>query len=189
MTIGTKSILYGAHAFWLHPWFVAWGWTKLYGFPWDPRLWVVFIIHDLGYWGKPNMDGKEGEDHPRWGANLADRWFTKPDESSWIDGKSWYWFVWCHSRYCARKVGILPSRLCFADKLAFGLTPSWIYIPMVWLTGEWQEYATAHAHECGISTTLMEWYWAARIYTADWVVEHCTGKVDTWTRTKPTLTE
>ncbi len=40
MNVGTRSILYGAHAFWLHPWFVAWGWWRLYGFPWDPRLWV-----------------------------------------------------------------------------------------------------------------------------------------------------
>jgi len=41
-------------------WFVAWGWWTLYGFPFDPRLWVAFFVHDLGYIGKPNMDGPEG---------------------------------------------------------------------------------------------------------------------------------
>ena len=63
MRIGTKSILFGAHCFFLHPWFVALGWWKLYGFPFDPRLWVAFAVHDFGYIGKPNMDGKEGETH------------------------------------------------------------------------------------------------------------------------------
>ena len=53
MKIGTRSVLFGAHAFWLHPWFVAAAWWKLYGFPWDPRLWVAFFLHDLGYFGKP----------------------------------------------------------------------------------------------------------------------------------------
>lgn len=35
MKIGTKSVLYGAHCFIIHPWFVALAWWKLYGFPWD----------------------------------------------------------------------------------------------------------------------------------------------------------
>ena len=68
MTVGTKSVLFGAHQFLIHPWFVAWGWWTLYGFPLDPRLWVAFFVHDLGYIGKPNMDGPEGETHPLLGA-------------------------------------------------------------------------------------------------------------------------
>ena len=75
MRVGTKSVLFGAHAFWLHPWVVAAAWWKLYGFPWDPRLWVAFFVHDLGYWGKPNMDGPEGERHVEWGAQYMYRWF------------------------------------------------------------------------------------------------------------------
>ena len=35
MTIGTRSVLYGAHCAVLHPWFLAVAWSKLYGFPWD----------------------------------------------------------------------------------------------------------------------------------------------------------
>ena len=73
MKIGTKSVLFGAHAFYLHPWFVAWAWWKLYGFPWKPWLWVMFFVHDLGYWGKPNMDGPEGEEHPWLGARFLYR--------------------------------------------------------------------------------------------------------------------
>lgn len=61
MKIGTRSVLYGAHCFLLHPWFVAAAWWQLYGIPWDPRLWVAFFVHDIGYVGKPNMDGVEGE--------------------------------------------------------------------------------------------------------------------------------
>ena len=75
MNVGTRSVLYGAHAFWLHPWFVAEAWSRLYGFPWDPRLWVIFFTHDLGYLGKPNMDGDEGERHPEWAAQLMFKWF------------------------------------------------------------------------------------------------------------------
>ena len=51
MKVGTKSVLAGAHCFFLHPFFVAWGWTKLYGLPWDVRLWACFLLHDIGYWG------------------------------------------------------------------------------------------------------------------------------------------
>ena len=58
MNIGTKSVLFGAHQFLIHPWFVAWGWWTLYGFPWDPRLWVAFVVHDLGYIGKKSAGSK-----------------------------------------------------------------------------------------------------------------------------------
>ena len=71
MKIGTKSVLFGYHAFWLHPFFVAEGWRRLYGFPFDPKLWAAFLLHDIGYLGKPNMDGKEGEAHPEMGAGMV----------------------------------------------------------------------------------------------------------------------
>lgn len=77
MKIGTRSILFGAHQFILHPVCVALAWRKLYGsLPRDPRIWLAFIVHDWGYWGCPNMDGPEGKMHP-W---CAARWFTR-----WID--------------------------------------------------------------------------------------------------------
>lgn len=52
LPVGTKSVLFGAHCFLIHPLFVAAAWTKLYGFPRDIRLWAAFFVHDLGYWGK-----------------------------------------------------------------------------------------------------------------------------------------
>ena len=63
MRVGTKSVLLGVHAIWIHPFFVAWGWWKLFGFPWDFRLWLAFFLHDAGYIFCPNMDGSEGEQH------------------------------------------------------------------------------------------------------------------------------
>ena len=135
MKIGTKSVLFGAHCFFLHPWFVAWGWWKLYGFPFDPRLWVAFAVHDFGYFGKPNMDGKEGEAHVEFGAKVM----------AFIFGQKWGDFCRYHSRFYAKKDGRNPSLLCIADKLAITLTPAWLYLPMVNWTGEIKEYMAMSA--------------------------------------------
>lgn len=136
MKMGTKSLLFGAHAFWLHPWFVAWGWWKLYGFPWDPRLWVAFVVHDWGYWGSPNMDGEEGEHHPEWGAHLMLCWF----------GIKWWEFTLFHSHYYADRHHRNVSPLCAADKVALMLIPWWLYVPMVRATGEIREYKSVKKH-------------------------------------------
>ena len=126
MTIGTKSILYGAHCFLLHPFLVAAAWSRLYGFPYDLRLWVAFFVHDLGYFGCGNMDGTEGEDHVHLGANLMRCLFGQP----------WEEFTRCHSRFWAKRTERQFSRLCVADKLAFVITPLWLYLPMTRWTGE-----------------------------------------------------
>lgn len=89
MKIGTKSVLFGVHCWAIHPWFVAWAWWKLYGFPFDPLLWVAFFVHDLGYFGKPNMDGKEGETHVEFGAKVMHWLFDKG-----IAGYEWH--EWSH---------------------------------------------------------------------------------------------
>jgi hypothetical protein len=91
MRIGTRSLLYGIHAFYLHPWFVAWAWWRLYGFPTSFPLWVAFFVHDLGYLGKPNLDGVEGESHPALGGRIMARLF----------GPEWGEFTLCHSRHYA----------------------------------------------------------------------------------------
>lgn len=101
MKIGTKSVLFGAHCFLWHWFFVAWGWYQLHGFKrveigfvsvpppqafdprpvraslWSIRLWIAFMVHDLGYIGKPNMDGIEGESHPLLGARIMSRLFDR----------------------------------------------------------------------------------------------------------------
>lgn len=189
MRIGTKSILYGYHCFLIHPFFVAAGWWKLYGFPWDPRLWVAFVVHDLGYWGKPNMDGEEGEAHVFLGAKIMGWLFDEHTPAGTCLTKDWYQLSFYHSRYQAKKYNTRPSRLCFADKLAFILYPRWLALLLYTLTGEWREYFEAHKHEVKYDplakVTMALWYDESVKYVAEWIEAHLDGKEDTWTKTKP----
>ncbi len=130
MRVGTKSVLFGAHQFVLHPLFVAAAWARLYGFPRDPRLWLAFALHDVGYLGKPDMDGAEGEQHVELGARIMGRLF----------GREWGDFCRYHSRFWAAKAGAPFSRLCVADKLSVVLMPRWLYLALVCLSGEAKEY-------------------------------------------------
>ncbi|MEW5927824.1 MAG: hypothetical protein AB1941_10080 [Gemmatimonadota bacterium] len=186
MKIGTRSVLYGAHCFFLHPWFVAWAWWQLYGFPWDPRLWVAFFVHDLGYVGKPNMDGPEGETHVEFGARVMEVLF----------GRAWGEFCRYHSRFYAKRDGHHFSRLCVADKLAIALTPAWLYLPMVRATGEISEYmrladtrnlvggpAGKYAGMNVHADAEGQWYANVRDYVRRWAYEHRDGRDDTWTPT------
>ncbi len=142
--VGTRSVLFGAHCFLTHPWFVAAAWTRLFGFPFDPRYWAAFFVHDLGYWGLTNIDGPEGEKHPEFGAWIMS-WFDDeyancskcyeyPSDApgEWpscprckAQRTRWRDFSLYHSRYYAKAHGAQPSKLCFADKLSFTLTPRW----------------------------------------------------------------
>lgn len=211
MRVGTKSVLFGAHCFFLHPWFVAAAWTKLYGFPFDPRMWFVFMLHDIGYFGKPNMDGEEGERHPWTGAKIVS-WlfddecgvafpsisgrtigallcvmFGKPPSSG-----NWYSFSLYHSRFLAKKYGVPPSLFCVADKLAITLVPWWLYLPMVNWTGEIKEYMAMSVQNGNTKYAFMsidhksqrEWYLNMQAYLRKWVAEHRDGKEDTWTPEK-----
>lgn len=205
MTVGTKSVLFGAHQFAIHPWFVAWAWWKLFGFPLDPRLWVMFFVHDLGYWGKPNMDGPEGEYHPFFGANfmsslfdLREIWNTRVTTGVLPDplyGK-WGMESLLHSRFLAKRLGKDPSRLCYADKLAIILTPSWLYIPMARATGELAEYMEMSAkkesrteHPEGRKYAHMNvhandpyvWHQNVKNYLVKWLDANEYGAPDTWT--------
>jgi hypothetical protein len=178
MKIGTKSVLFGAHCFFIHPWFVAYGWYKLYGFPLDPRLWIAFFVHDLGYIGKSNMDGEEGELHPYWGACIMGALF----------GKKWFDFTLYHSRFLAKKNGAQYSKLCVADKMSFQLTPVWLYLPMVKLTGEIKEYMShelasgKYQYELRNTATPKEWHLGVKAYMIDWINEHKEIKQDEWTK-------
>jgi hypothetical protein len=79
---------------------------------------VAFFTHDLGYVGKSNMDGAEGETHPEFAARIMATLF----------GQQWGDFTLLHSRFYSKKLGRPFSRLCVADKLAIYLTPRWLYI-------------------------------------------------------------
>jgi len=192
MKIGTKSILYGAHCFFIHPWFVARAWYKLYGFPWDPRLWACFFFHDLGYIGKPNMDGPEGEQHPYLGAQIVSALFDGWDPEKPPHYKPWYNFCLYHSRFLAKQHLQNTSTLCVADKYSFCITPRWLYLFLVNLTGEIHEYmklARASFELNCYSDDVKEWHHNVCIYLEAWVREHKDGRPDTWTQTEGNHTE
>lgn len=187
MNVGTKSVLFGAHQFLIHPWFVALAWWKLYGFPLDLRLWIAFFVHDLGYVGKPNMDGPEGEAHVEFGAHLM----------AWLFGQEWGDFCRYHSRFYAKRDGRPYSRLCVADKLSVALEPWWLYLPRVIASGEVHEYMALAGGKNNSkyngepnskyvsmqleTGTMRGWFNAMTTYLREWVDTHKDGRPDTWT--------
>lgn len=199
MNIGTRSILFGVHCFFIHPFFVALGWWRLYGFPFDPRLWVAFFVHDLGYWGKPNMDGPEGEKHPELGARIVHSVcdygnnylpFSEDNTDLWAqtlsayDSTYWYRFTRYHSRYLSKTDNVKYSPLCCADKLATAYVPTWLYLVFANLSGEVHEYM----HGKGARTAAKErgqWRWAKdmQTYCETWALHHANGDSDEWTGT------
>lgn len=157
LPVGSRSVLWGAHCWFIHPFFVALAWKRLYGWPKDWRLWAAFFLHDLGYLFQrcQNMDGDEGERHVVWGADVlrllvlyrhTARFAWQPalnDEqfdAVWRESEEWYDFSLYHSRFYAKRDGVKPSCLCIADKLAVALEPWWLYLPRVIATGEIHEY-------------------------------------------------
>lgn len=199
ISVGTKSILFGAHCFFLHPWFVLAAWIKLFGIKsLSLPIFVSFFVHDLGYWGAPNMDGDEGELHPYLGARIMHYLFDKRD-SRWTifskgekfyTSKYWYNFSLFHSRFLAKKNGEHYSKLCVADKYAICLTPSWLYVPMATATGEIKEYMKDFENSNYTSPTFegkrkfdsrYEWHKAVKKYVKTWIDEHKDMKQDTWT--------
>lgn len=166
ISIGTRSLLFGYHQFIIHPLLLAWCWTRLFGFPLDPRLWVCFFLHDVGYWGKPNMDGPEGEQHPYAGARLVSALFDRRGEP-----KKWYWFCVLHSRFIAKQQGESPSKLCYADKAVIAYTPTWIQLGLMRLTGEWREYVQGQNGRTAMpeNGSLTDWANAMRKVCRDFV--------------------
>jgi len=190
--IGLRSLVFGAHTFWIHPVFVFFAWWKLYGFPKDIRLWVVFFVHDIGYFSCKNMDGPEGEKHVELGAKIM-RYFDivwgLPCDECQDKGCSvcseWYYFTLYHSRFYAKKDNAQYSKLCVADKYSLVLTPWWLYLPLVNLTGEIHEYmGQADDKYKGMNLNINSqyaWYKSVQTYLSAWVEEHKDIKKDTWT--------
>lgn len=188
MKIGTKSLIFGVHQIFWHPLVVALAWWKLYGFPWDPRLWVAFVVHDWGYWGCPEMDGPKGDLHPWTGARIMGALF---DPGHVTAHRRWFEFSLLHSRFLAKQYGKQPSRLCMADKLAVGLEPWWFYLPRAWASGELKEYMRSaepdgkHGHMNLRRVTPREWYQSVQRYLREYVEEHRDGKEDLVTQVAP----
>ena len=88
--------------------------------------------------------------------------------------------------FYAKKNNAYPSKLCFADKLSFCLTPRWLYLPMVNATGEIKEYLKNAKNGDGGKhwkpvTEQKEWHSQLSEYMRKWVYEHLDGGEDTWT--------
>lgn len=155
MKVGTKSLLFGAHQFLLHPIFVTLAWKKLYK-KWPNKMERgCVLIHDWGYYSKPNMDGAEGETHPEWAANWALQHMDSHTDKV-MDGymclhkyrnrPPWCSLLLFHSRFYAKKFKNKPSKLCWADKLGTAMYPVWLWVLLCKLTGELDEYMTAMKH-------------------------------------------
>jgi hypothetical protein len=174
MRVGTKSVLFGAHAFFLHPIAVFGAYWRLYGFPRDPRLLLAIAVHDLGYWGMDSVEGQGTEKHVELGGRSMDR----------LCGRRWGDFVRRHSRSWCELHGQRYSRLCVADKLAFVLTPAWLYLPMARASGELAEYVAAtDGQQADGKFTEAElhllrsgdaklWLQGLKSYTRSWVERH-----------------
>lgn len=148
MKIGTKSILFGVHQFIYHPLTIALAWRKLYG-KWPNWIAVISIFfHDWGYWGCPNMDGPEGQEHPVRGAQISkciayliSRFLLfRSDYSARRQGNMAYWYCLGHSRYHAAKAKLLLSPLFLPDKMSVLFDPPWFYLLRARLSGELVEY-------------------------------------------------
>jgi hypothetical protein len=165
MKIGTKSILYGAHQFLIHPTCVTLAWRDLYG-KWPSwKIFVCTVIHDWGYWGCSDIDGNEGQCHPWFAAKLAATYIDGWDESDPQGSINWGYHDLCllHSRSVAAHYKTSPSLLCWADKLAVKYDPWWLYLPRVILSGEIHEFRKRAAEfgEVPITASHREWYeWA-----------------------------
>ena len=119
------------------------------------------------------MDGPEGETHPEWAGRVMERLF----------GPEWGDMCRCHSRSAAAKLGKPVSKLGVADKFCWAITPAWVFLPLVRLTGEWREYvATAkaggkfHGLNRDDSNGLADWYQSVQEYLAGWVKQHQSTK-------------
>ena len=103
-------------------------------------------------------------------------------------GESFYWynFTLYHSRFYAKRNERPISKLCVADKYAFCIPPKWLYMLLVNISGEIDEYMTTSRIRVGknILTDKSAWYDYVYNYMQDWIKEHKDNLNDTWTKIK-----
>ena len=139
MKAGTKSVLWGVHAFWFHPIVVGLAWHKIHN-RWPNRWeWIAIATHDLGYVGCSELDGPDGKLHPYVGARIGKsiaRFFgAREYEALHVEE-----LVLGHSRsFCDAECKKL-SDLCDPDKLSVLYDPAIFYWLRGTLSDEFQEY-------------------------------------------------
>ena len=143
MNIGTKTVLFGVHQFLWHPITVYLAWLDLYGWP---KWWeiVCILVHDIGYIGKTDMDGKSGNTHPELGANIA----------GWLCGEKARLECLGHSRSYAKDHNLPTSRLCWADKWSPMFDPTHLYWIRGICSGEINEYRKTFPRAEGESSLM-----------------------------------
>lgn len=166
MKIGTKSLLFGCHQFLWHPLTVALAYRKLFRQWPDLVGWLCIVFHDVGYWGRGDIDGKEGKLHPLLGAQLVGKlvyWWSRlrgnKEFSSCLIGAEAAHRCIFHSGSLARDNGEAPSDICWADKFSLFIEPEWFYLLRTRLSGEMLEFKH-HAIDSGhvpATATDREW--------------------------------
>lgn len=160
LSLGTKSLLFGVHQFLVHPITVAIAWVKLYGFrkvpdPYvgrvsilDPRVMFAVFVHDIGYFGKTDMDGVKGIRHPIFGALMCGSLF----------GEEWAAFSLGHSSSMT-SMASLPcvSSLYAPDKYAMVITPTWLYLLLARASGEMKEYRKTYTEYAPNEDNDIKW--------------------------------
>lgn len=177
---GTKSLLFGVHQIFIHPYTVFVAWCFLYGKPPKLHQFVAIVIHDWGLWGMPDVDGEEAETHPK----VVYDWCMYIGR---LGGEKW-WVFWQrvalevigHSRFYARRFKEPLSKLYRADKLAINFYPMWLYLLLGTLSGEISEYMDKYRSgkykdekQFEGEQTRMTWFLEAR---ANMTVQGITGK-------------
>lgn len=117
----------------------------------------------------PIWTGQKGNGTQNFGAKIM----------GYLFGVEWYEFMLLHSRTYAKGLNRPVSRLCAADKLATALTPSWIYYPLVVITGEIQEYKPMAEEYLGRPMTPWGWQSWMRRYMRQ-VAFRLAGQVVGW---------
>jgi hypothetical protein len=159
VTVGTRSLIFGVHQFLWHPITVALAWRQLNGRWPDWREAVCILLHDWGYFGRPEMDGADGDRHVELGARIA----------SGVLGRRYGLLCLLHSRHYARRIGQPPSDLCWADKSSILYERWWTYLPRAWASGELAQYrdSSAGAGALTASATDREWFAFIQSYFRD----------------------
>jgi hypothetical protein len=173
MNIGTKTLLYGNHQIFIHPFFVWLAWVKCYRSLPTWREAICIFIHDWGYWGKPNIDGPEGEIHPHWAQMWAYRHLD-------IGTHAYHYSDLCagHSVSYVKKYSYLAvSQLCLADKVGVAFMPIWMMVLLGKLTGETREYKKCSKYSCPgcENMTDVEFYQSIRVYYREHVIPDLQG--------------
>lgn len=169
ISIGTRTLLFGVHQFIYHPLTVYRAWCWLYGR--RPNWWqtVAIFCHDLGYVGKPNLDGVEGKTHPEGGADLTYKvtlflsrfaGFKEPHWGPFETASAALVEALHHSREYAKQTGQTPSQLCWADKACILFENPSFYLLRARLSGELSEFKQHAEPYIGKSTdeNWLVWY-------------------------------